>query len=61
MAGVYVSGTSRGRYWKPASYSLPLEASSVLISQLGNSDFYLDFSVNSSAPSLESDSHNKSQ
>ncbi|BBG92413.1 hypothetical protein Prudu_000147 [Prunus dulcis] len=35
-------------------YSLPLEASSVLISQLGNSDFYLDFSVNSSAPSLES-------
>ncbi|ONI14028.1 hypothetical protein PRUPE_4G258600 [Prunus persica] len=35
-------------------YPLSLEASSLPISQLGNLDFYLDFSVNSSAPSLES-------
>ncbi|XP_020412057.1 uncharacterized protein LOC109947070 [Prunus persica] len=47
MAGVYISGTGRGGCRKPALYPLSLEASSVPISQLGNLDFYLDFSVES--------------
>ncbi|BBH08193.1 hypothetical protein Prudu_020316 [Prunus dulcis] len=47
MAGVYVSGTGRGGCRKPALYPLLLEASSVPISQLGDLDFYLDFSVES--------------
>ncbi|ONI14540.1 hypothetical protein PRUPE_4G286200 [Prunus persica] len=47
MAGVYVSGTGRGGCRKPALYPLSLEASSLPISQLGNLDFYLDFSVES--------------
>ncbi|BBH05519.1 hypothetical protein Prudu_016927 [Prunus dulcis] len=45
MLGVYVSGTGRGGCRKPALYPLLLEASSVPISQLGDLDFYLDFSV----------------
>ncbi|BBG94331.1 hypothetical protein Prudu_002585 [Prunus dulcis] len=44
---VYTSLAQQGRCRKPALYPLLLEASSVPISQLGNLDFYLDFSVES--------------